>query len=91
MSNPEMEKPTELQKNQLDALLDQLRSTAGRAEDISLTIGKLRQELNNSNMLLGRLRDVLGPQAYQWSRQGQNETWHHAIDEQRKKIEVVLK
>ena len=91
MSNPEMEKPTEVQKNQLDALLDQMRTNAARAEDISLTIGKLRQELNNSNMLLGRLRGVLGPQAFQWSRDGQNETWHHAIDEQRKRIEAVLK
>lgn len=91
MANPEMGKPTEEQTVKLDALLDQLQSTSAKASSIATLIGTLRQELNNSNTLLGRLRDVLGPQAYQWSRHGQNETWHHAIDAQRKRIEEVLK
>lgn len=91
MSNSEMEKPTEAQKNQLDALLNQLRSTAGRAEDISRTIGKLREQLNLANTLLSGLRGVIGPQAYRYPYNGRAEKWQEAIDEMCKQIEAALK
>jgi len=91
MSNPELAKPSEATEAKLGELLANLRATSAQMDGIYNYIGRLREELNNSLMLLERLQNVIGPEAYTYSNHSyQGTTWHSQIDVRSKAIKLIL-
>jgi Mg2+ and Co2+ transporter CorA len=87
MSNPAMEQPTEGQAESLKDLLNSMSAMREKSARVSDIIGDLRRELNNASVLLGQLRDVIGPQAYSY---GQHR-WQETINQRMADIQKVLK
>lgn len=87
MSNPAMEQPTEKQAESLEELLDSMSQMRSKSAVVSDIIGGLRRELNSSAILLGQLKEVIGPNAFTY---GQHR-WRDLIDRQVADIGKVLK
>lgn len=88
MSNDAMTAPTEEQAISLKHMEMALEGAVGQAKNISILIGKLRNELNNSRLLLGSLKGAIGPHAYQYN---SAKSFHSLIEDRLAQIDAVLK
>lgn len=75
--NEAMQKPTAEQEQTISSTLATLEAAVHQTNGARVLISKLRTELNDSNMLLAKLRNVIGVDAYIWN---DRTRWHDVID-----------
>lgn len=88
MSNPEMEKPTPAQLETTQQIEQQMVALIESLNKQLKIIGDLRRGLNDSTLLLGSLKEVIGPRAFAFYDQM---SWQERIERHLKMLDNLLK